>query len=207
VELEPQQTQSVSASLGRDALDAGILAAIIGLILVFVYMVAYYRLLGFIAMCSLLVAGALLWTVVAWLGESQGLALTLAGVTGIILSIGVAVDSNVVFYEHLKEDYYRGRSLRSTVDGSFASAFSTILKADIASLIGAAILYFLTVGPVRGFALFLGLSTVLDLVASYFFMRPLTLMLVRLPSLQDRPAWFGMPRQRHVTPEAQEVRA
>ena len=194
VELEPQQTQSVSATLGKDALDAGLLAGGIGLALVFVYMVAYYRLLGLVAMLSLLLSAALLWSVVSWLGETQGLALTLAGVTGIILSIGVAVDSNVVFYEHLKEDFSRGRSLRAAVEGSFASAFSTILKADIASLIGAAILYWLTVGPVRGFALFLGLSTVLDLVASYFFMRPLTQMLVRSKRLQERPRLFGMPR-------------
>ena len=196
VELEPQQTQSVSATLGKDALDAGVTAGIIGLALVFLYMVIYYRLLGLIAMLSLLLSAALLWSVVAYLGENQGLALTLAGVTGIILSIGVAVDSNVVFYEHLKEDFSNGRSLRAAVEGSFASAFSTILKADIASLIGAAILYWLTVGPVRGFALFLGLSTVLDLVASYFFMRPLTQMLVRSEALQNRPRLFGMPRVR-----------
>jgi preprotein translocase subunit SecD len=200
VELVPQQTQSVSASLGKDALDSGVLAGIIGLGLVTLYMIAYYRLLGLIAMLSLTVSAALLWTMVAYLGENQGLALTLAGVTGIVLSIGVAVDSNVVFYEHLKEEYSRGRSLRTAVDGAFSNAFSTILKADIASLIGAAILYWLTVGPVRGFALFLGLSTVLDLVASWFFMRPLTLILVRSKALQDRPRVFGMPRTREEVP-------
>jgi preprotein translocase subunit SecD len=200
VELVPQQTQSVSASLGKDALDSGVVAGIIGLALVTLYMIGYYRLLGLIAMLSLTVSAALLWTMVAYLGENQGLALTLAGVTGIVLSIGVAVDSNVVFYEHLKEEYSRGRSLRTAVDGAFASAFSTILKADIASLIGAAILYWLTVGPVRGFALFLGLSTVLDIVASWFFMRPLTLMLVRSKALQDRPRIFGMPRARGEVP-------
>lgn len=193
VELEPQQTQSVSATLGKDALDAGVTAGIIGLVLVFLYMVIYYRLLGFIAMCSLGVSAALLWSIVAYLGENQGLALTLAGVTGIIVSIGVAVDSNVVFYEHLKEDVSRGRSLRSVVDGSFSSSFSTIVKADVASLIGAATLYMLTVGPVRGFALYLGLSTMLDLVASYFFMRPLTLMLVKSKRLHNKPKLFGMP--------------
>lgn len=196
VELEAQQTQSVSASLGQDALDAGLIAGLIGLGLVTLYMIAYYRLLGLVAILSLLVAAALLWITVAWLGSSQGLALTLAGVTGIILSVGVAVDSNIVFYEHLKEEVASGRSLRAAVDGSFASAFSTILKADLASLIGAAILYWLTVGPVRGFALFLGLSTVLDLVASYFFMRPVTLMLVKSKRLQGKRALFGMPRNR-----------
>ncbi len=194
VELEPQQTQSVSATLGKDALDAGVTAGIVGLALVFLYMMIYYRLLGFVAMCSLGVSAALLWSIIAYLGENQGLALTLAGVTGIIVSIGVAVDSNVVFYEHLKEDVSRGRSLRTAVDGSFSSAFSTIVKADVASLIGAATLYMLTVGPVRGFALYLGMSTVLDLVASYFFMRPLTVMLVKSKRFQDKPKLFGMPK-------------
>lgn len=194
VELEAQQTRSISASLGQDALDAGVIAGLIGLGLVTLYMVIYYRLLGLVAILSLLIAAALLWTMVAWLGSSQGLALTLAGVTGIILSVGVAVDSNVVFYEHLKEQVASGRTLRAAVDGSFASAWSTIIKADVASLIGAAILYWLTVGPVRGFAFFLGLSTLLDLVASYFFMRPVTLMLVKSTRFQGSRALFGMPR-------------
>ena len=193
VELEAQQTQSISASIGQDALDAGVIAGLIGLGLVTIYMLVYYRLLGMVAMLSLSVSAALLWTMIAWLGTNQGLALTLAGVTGIILSIGVAVDSNVVFYEHLKEEVASGRSLRAAVDGSFATAFSTIVKADVASLIGAGILYWLTVGPVRGFALFLGLSTLLDLIASYFFMRPLTVLLVKSERLQHRPRLFGMP--------------
>ena len=127
------------------------------------------------------------------------LALTLAGVTGIILSIGVAVDSNVVFYEHLKEEVAGGRSLRAAVDGSFATAFSTIVKADVASLIGAGVLYWLTVGPVRGFAFYLGLSTILDLVASWFFMRPAAFVLLRSKRFQDRPRAFGMPRPTEAT--------
>ncbi len=199
VELEAQQTQSVSASLGKDALDAGVSAGLIGLALVALYMVIYYRLLGVVAILSLAVSATLLWTIISYLGANQGLALTLAGVTGIVVSIGVAVDSNVVFYEHLKEDVSKGRTLRSTIDTSFKSAFSTIVKADIASLIGAGILYMLTVGSVKGFALYLGLSTILDLVASYFFMRPLAFMMVRSRVLQDRPRWFGMPRE---TPSA-----
>jgi preprotein translocase subunit SecD len=198
VELEAQQTQSVSATLGKDALEAGVLAGLIGLGLVTLYMLIYYRLLGMVAMLSLSVSAALLWTMIAYLGESRGLALTLAGVTGIIVSIGVAVDSNVVFYEHLKEEVAGGRSIRTAVDGSFTSAFSTIVKADIASLIGAGVLYWLTVGPVRGFALFLGLSTLLDIVASYFFMRPLTKILVKSKALQDRPRVFGMPTPREA---------
>lgn len=199
VALETQQTQEISATLGSESLRAALIAGFVGLVVVFAYMIAYYRLLGLVAMASLALSGALLWTVVAWLGETQGLALTLAGITGIVVSIGIAVDSNVVFYEHLKETVGRGRSVRSAVSGSFTSAFSTIVKADVASLIGAGVLYFLTVGPVRGFALFLGLSTILDIIASYFFMRPLVGWLARSPRVLERPGLLGLPDPAGVT--------
>ncbi|MEM9606596.1 MAG: protein translocase subunit SecD [Actinomycetota bacterium] len=179
IELEPATVQTVSATLGSDALSAGVIAGIVGLILVGLFMTAYYRLAGLISILGLAVSGALLWSTIAYLGDSQGLALTLAGATGIIVSIGVQVDSNVVYYERLKEEMRRGRSLRVSADAGFQQAFSTIVKADVASLIGAGLLYWLTVGPVRGFALFLGLATILDLVVSYFFMRPALVMLAR----------------------------
>lgn len=179
IELEPATVQTVSATLGNDALNAGIIAGIVGLILVGMFMTAYYRLAGLISMLGLAVSGALLWSTISLLGETSGLALTLAGATGIIVSIGVQVDSNVVYYERLKEEMRRGRSLRVSADAGFQHAFSTIVKADVASLIGAGLLYWLTVGPVRGFALFLGLATILDLIVSYLFMRPALVMLAR----------------------------
>ena len=193
VELEAQQSQIVSASLGTDALSAGVLAGIIGLGLVSVYLIAYYRLLGLVAIASLGLSGAMLWTIIAWLGESQGLALTLAGVTGLIVAIGVSVDSNVVYFEHLKEDVRSGRTLRSAVDRAFPVAYSTIVKADFASLIAAAVLYWLTSGPVRGFALYLGLATILDLVATYFFMGPVVGLMARGSGLYAHPGRFGIP--------------
>lgn len=193
VELEAQQSQIVSASLGTDALSAGVLAGIIGLVLVSLYLLVYYRLLGLVAIASLGLSGALLWTIIAWLGESQGLALTLAGVTGLIVAIGVSVDSNVVYFEHLKEDVRSGRTVRSAVDRAFPVAFSTIVKADFASLIAAGVLYWLTSGPVRGFALYLGLATILDLVATYFFMGPVIGLLARASGLYEHPGRFGIP--------------
>ena len=196
VALETQQTQEVSATLGNDSLNAALVAGLVGLGLVFAYMVLYYRLLGLVAMGSLAVSGALLWTVVAWLGETRGLALTLAGITGIIVSIGIAVDSNVVFYEHLKEDVSRGRTVRTAVRGSFDHAFGTIVKADVASLIGATVLYLLTVGSVRGFAFFLGLSTVLDLIASYLFMRPVVVWMARTQKVLEDPGRLGLTSRR-----------
>lgn len=193
IELETQQVQTVSATLGRDSLQAGVIAGLVGLGLVALYMGWYYRLLGVVAVLSLAISFGLLWTIISWLGQSQGLALTLAGVTGLVVSIGVSVDSNVVYFEDLKEDVGAGRPLFSAVDLSFGRAFSTIVKADVASLIGAAVLYILTVGPVKGFALYLGLATVLDLVASYFFMRPAVMLLGRSGLADRNPSLVGVP--------------
>ena len=178
------------------------LAGLIGVLLVSIYLIAYYRYLGVVAIVSLLISGALLWTIVAWLGASQGLALTLAGVTGLIVSIGVSVDSNVVYFEHLKEDVKGGRTVRSAVERSFPIAYSTIVKANVASLIAAVVLYTLTVGQVRGFALFLGLATVLDLVATYFFMGPAIRILANLEiDVARKPSTYGIPKARDAVPE------
>ena len=189
----------VSATLGQDSLDAGITAGIVGLAFVALFMMAYYKLLGLAAMLSLAVSGTMLWVIFAWLSETRSLALSLAGVVGLIVSIGTSLDSNVVYFEHLKEDIRNGRTLRSAVDQSFPIAFKTIFWANLASLIGAAILYFLTVGSVRGFALMLGLASILDLVATYFFLRPLVKLIGMQKSIQDRTWLSGLP-----TPVAEE---
>ena len=160
--------------------------------LVVVYMLSYYRLLGLAAIGSLAVSGTLLWVVLSFLSSTRGLALTLAGVTGLIVAIGVSLDSNVVYFEHLKEDIRRGRTLRSAVDQAFPVAFKTIFWANLATLIGAAILWLLTIGSVRGFAVMLGIASILDLVATYFFLRPVVRMLAR--RTQQRPSLMGMPK-------------
>lgn len=201
VEFEQQQAQIVSATLGRDALEAGLWAALVGFVAVTFYMIAFYRLLGVLAICKLAVEAALLWSVIAYLGVTANLALTLAGVTGLIVSIGVSVDSNVVYYEHLKEDVRGGRTIRSATDKAFATSFRTIVAADLASLIGAFLLWWLTVGPVRGFAFYLGLATILDLIASYFFMRPAVRMATQSDFAQRHPRWLGLPAP-PITPEA-----
>lgn len=193
VKLEIQSVQEVSATLGSDALRAGVIAGGIGLLLVAVYMLAFYRLLGVTAVVKLLIELALLWVIIAWLGTSQGLALTLAGVAAIVVSFGLSVDSNVVFFETIKEDLRSGRSLRTAAEKSFTSAWGTIVKADLASLIAAVLLYFLAVGPVRGFAFYLGLATVLDLIACWFFMRPAGVLSLRSGLCQRHPRWFSLP--------------
>lgn len=185
---------NVSATLGRDSLDAGIVAGIVGFAAVALYMVAYYRLLGLAAIASLAVSYTLLYCIIAFLSESRGLALTLAGVVGLVVSIGTSLDSNVVYFENLKEDIANGRTLRSSVDRSFPVAFKTIFFANSASLIAAIILYLLTVGSVRGFALMLGLASILDLVATYFFLRPAVRLMARGKTLVERPGLYGLPR-------------
>jgi preprotein translocase subunit SecD len=179
VKLETQAVQTVSPTLGKDSLRAAWVAGIVGVGLVFVFMVLYYRLLGLIVAGGLAVSGALIWTVISFLSKTQGLALSLAGIAGLIVSVGVTVDSYVVFFERLKDEVRAGRSMRNSAQRGFAGAWHTIVVADMVSLIGAAVLWYLTVGSVRGFAFFLGLSTLCDLVVAYFFTRPAVLLLAR----------------------------
>jgi len=193
VVLERQTVQTVSASLGEDSLRAGIVAGIVGLVLVALYMVLYYRALGIVVILGLGVWSALLFSIICWFGATQGLALTLAGVTGIIVSVGVTVDSYVVFFERLKDEVKAGRTLRSSTDRAFKRAWRTILAADTSSFLGAAVLWWLTVGSVRGFAFFLGLSTVLDVTVAWFFTRPLVTILARNPVFTEAPV-LGVAR-------------
>jgi preprotein translocase subunit SecD len=179
VKLETQAVQTVSATLGKDSLRAGLIAGAIGIGLVIALMCLYYRALGLVVLAGLMVSGSLMWTLIAWLGETRGLALTLAGATGIIVSIGVTVDSYVVYFERLKDDVRLGRSLRTSAERGFKSAYRTIIAADLVSLLAAGLLWWLTVGSVRGFAFFLGISTMLDMVVAYWFTRPLVILLSR----------------------------
>ncbi len=206
VVLKPQTSQIVSATLGKDALHAGLVAGVVGFILVGLYMIAFYRILGVLAMVKLGIEGCIMWGFLCWAGPHLGLALTLAGITGIIVSIGVSLDSNVVYYEHLKEDVRAGRTVRASVDKSFAAAWSTILAADGASVLGAFLLYYLTVGAVRGFAFYLGLSTILDLITSWCYMRPAVARATRSKMCQEHPHRFGLPSPDDVEEAAKTTR-
>ncbi|MEP7111972.1 MAG: SecD/SecF family protein translocase subunit [Ilumatobacteraceae bacterium] len=179
VKLETQAVQTVSPTLGKDSLRAAWIAGLVGIGLVLIFMVAYYRLLGLIVAGGISVSGALIWTVISFLSKTQGLALSLAGIAGLIVSVGVTVDSYVVFFERLKDEVRAGRSMRNSAQRGFAGAWHTIVVADMVSLIGAGVLWYLTVGSVRGFAFFLGLSTLCDLLVAYCFTRPVVLLLAR----------------------------
>ena len=189
VELRPETVQTVSATLGKDSLRAGVGAGLAGLALVLAYMILYYRALGLVVVLGLGVSAMIMWSLVSFLGVS----LTLAGAVGIIVSVGVTVDSYVVYFERLKDEVRSGKSIRSSVDRGFSRAYRTILVADVASLIGAALLYVLAVGSVRGFALFLGLSTLLDMVVAFFFTRPMVVLLGR-NRLFTEARWLGVAR-------------
>jgi preprotein translocase subunit SecD len=187
VVLEELTTQNVSPSLGKDQLRAGIAAGILGLSLVALYMLVFYRLLGLVVILGLVLAGMAVFTLVAYFGSSIGLTLTLAGVVGLIVSVGVTVDSYVVYFEKLKDEVRGGRTVRSSVDRAFEKSWRTILAADLVSLIGAAVLYGLAIGSVRGFAFFLGVSVALDLAISYFFMNPLVYLMAQRSPLVSAP--------------------
>jgi preprotein translocase subunit SecD len=193
VNLEPQTVQTISPTLGKDSLHAGLLAGFVGLGLVCLYMVMYYRALGMVVILGMLVWSALNFAIICWLGQTQGLALSLAGVTGLVVSVGVTVDSYVVYFERLKDDVRLGRTLRTTTERSWKRAFRTIIAANVSSLIGAVLLYALTVGPVRGFAFFLALATALDVVVAWFFIRPMVALLGRSP-LFTEARWWGVAR-------------
>lgn len=179
VELEAEDTELVSATLGEDSLRAGIAAGLVGLALVALYMMVYYRALGAVVIVGMSVWAGLMYAVISWLGETQGLALTLAGATGIIISVGVTVDAYIVYFERLKDEVKLGRTLRTSAERAFKQSFRTIMAATAATFIGAAVLYQFTVGPVRGFAFFLGLSTVLSVLVTWMFTRPAVILLAR----------------------------
>ena len=180
VRLEPLTTKTVSPTLGHSALVAGLGAGLVGLLLVLLYTIAYYRLLGLVIVVGLAVASSLLWAIISALGHTAlAPSFELSGVTGLIVSIGINVDSYIVYFERLKDEARSGRSIRTSVDRGFKSAWRTVLAADTVSLLAAVLLYLIAVGSVRGFAFFLGLSTLMDVVITWYFTRPLVILLGR----------------------------
>jgi len=177
VKLDRLTVQTVSPSLGKSSLKAGLISGLAGLALVMLYIIFYYRLLGLVVLAGLIVTAALLWATIAFMGESLNTTINLAGIIGLIVSIGITVDSYIVYFERLKDETRSGRTIRTSVDRGFASAFRTVLAADAVSLLAAAILYLISVGDVKGFALFLGISTIFDIFITYFFTRPFVVLL------------------------------
>jgi len=182
--FETGEIQTISPLLGRDQLRAGIFAGLLGLALVALYSMLYYRGLGIISVLSLAVAALLTFGLLVLLGKSIGYTLTLAGIAGAIVAIGITADSFIVFFERIRDEMRDGRTLRVAVETGWVRARRTILAADAVSLIAAVILYWLSVGGVRGFAFTLGLTTIIDVAVVFMFTKPLL-------TLFARTAFFG----------------
>ena len=173
------EVQQVSPTLGANQLRAGLLAGGLGLFLVLIYLFAFYRGLGIVSAGSLVVAGGFTYIAFLLLSKTVGFTLTLAGIAGAIVSIGVTADSFIVYFERIRDEIREGRSIRSAVESGWVRARRTILVADFVSIIAAVLLYFFAVGGVRGFAFTLGLATLIDLLVVFFFTKPLMTLLGR----------------------------
>ena len=189
--FESSEAQTVSATLGLASLQAGLIAGGVGLALVFVYCLFYYRALGVLTILSLVLSGLVVYAVLVLLGRWVGFTLDLAGVAGFIVAIGITADSFVIFFERMKDEVREGRSFRSAVPRAWVRARRTILSADAVSFLAAAVLYILAVGQVKGFAFTLGMSTVLDLLVVFLVTHPLV-ALASNNRVFSSPAWSGL---------------
>ncbi|GAA2498064.1 protein translocase subunit SecD [Winogradskya humida] len=200
VTFTPLSSETVSATLGIAQLEAGLLAAAIGLGLVAIYSFFYYRLLGSVIFLSLLLSGLLTFGALVVLGRTTGFTLTLAGIAGFIVSLGVAADSFVIYFERLKDEIHEGRSARSAVPRAWARARRTIISANTITIMCAVVLYIVSIGAVKGFAFALGLSTVLDLVVVFLFRHPIMTMFANTKAfMSPRVSGLGRALKRQPT--------
>jgi preprotein translocase subunit SecD len=176
----------VSPTLGISQMQAGLIAGGIGVALVILYCLVYYRVLGLVVIISLAASGAMLYPAIAMLGQQIGFTLTLAGIAGFIVAIGITADSFVVFFEFLKDEFKEGRSARSAVPRAWVRGRRTIMSADTVSMIAAVVLYFLAIGAVKGFAFTLGLSTLVDVAIVFLFTHPLVSWMSRFRILNSQ---------------------
>ena len=206
VGLEVDEVQQISPTLGNDQLQAGLIAGGFGLLLVVVYLLLYYRALGVIAVVSLVAAAIMTYLAFVILGRGIGFTLTLSGVAGAIVAIGITADSFVIYFERIRDEIREGKRLRVAIDQGWIRARRTILAADFVSLLSAAILYYLSVGSVRGFAFTLGLITFVDIAVAFMFTRSLVTKLGNSKWMNSGSAWTGVsPTRLGVTSSTSEV--
>lgn len=191
VEMVAQDSETISPAAGQESLGAAVIAGLIGAAIVLIFLVAYYRWIALVILGGMTVWGLAVFSVASFVSGATNYSLSLAGVTGIIVSVGVTVDSYIVFFERMKDEIRNGRTLKNAAPRSFKMTWRTMWSADLISVIGAAILFFLSVGSVRGFALFLGITTMCDLFVIFFFTRPAVLLLARSAFMADKRA-FGL---------------
>ena len=198
--FESSEAETVSATLGLTSLRAGLIAGAIGLALVLLYSLLYYRILGFLTALSLIASGAMVFAILVLLGRYINYTLDLAGIAGLIIGIGMTADSFVVFFERIKDEIREGRSFRSAVPRGWARARKTILSGNAVTLLAAAVLYFLAVGQVKGFAFTLGLTTILDVVVVFLVTWPLVYLASKSPTLA-KPALNGLGAVQQIARE------
>jgi preprotein translocase subunit SecD len=198
--FESSQAETVSATLGLTSLRAGLIAGAIGLALVLVYSLIYYRVLGLLTALSLVASGAMVFAILVLLGRYINYTLDLAGIAGLIIGIGTTADSFVVFFERIKDEIREGRSFRSAVPRGWARARKTILSGNAVSFLASAVLYFLAVGQVKGFAFTLGLTTILDVVVVFLVTWPLVYLASKSPTLA-KPAFNGLGAVQQIARE------
>ncbi|MFD7340958.1 protein translocase subunit SecD [Streptomyces violascens] len=194
--FQEQSVTTVTAALGADQLHAGLIAGAIGLALVIIYLVAYYRGLALIAILSLVVSAILTYTIMALLGPGIGFALNLPAVCGAIVAIGITADSFIVYFERIRDEIREGRTLRPAVERAWPRARRTILVSDFVSFLAAAVLFIVTVGKVQGFAFTLGLTTLLDVVVVFLFTKPVMTILARRKFFASGHPWSGLDPKR-----------
>ena len=198
--FESSEAQTVSATLGLTSLRAGLIAGAIGLVLVLVYSLLYYRVLGLLTALSLTASGAMVFAILVLLGRYINYTLDLAGIAGLIIGIGTTADSFVVFFERIKDEIREGRSFRSAVPRGWVRARKTIVSGNAVTFLAAAVLYFLAIGQVKGFAFTLGLTTILDLVVVFLVTWPLLYLASKSPTLA-KPAYNGLGAVQQVARE------
>ncbi|MFI6701392.1 protein translocase subunit SecD [Streptomyces sp. NPDC050509] len=190
--FQEQSVTTVTAALGGEQLEAGLIAGAIGLVLVIIYLVAYYRGLSAIAILSLGASGIMTYTIMSLLGPGIGFALNLPAVCGAIVAIGITADSFIVYFERIRDEIREGRTLRPAVERAWPRARRTILVSDFVSFLAAAVLFLVTVGKVQGFAFTLGLTTLLDVVVVFFFTKPVMTLLARTKFFSSGHPWSGL---------------
>ncbi|MEU4267610.1 protein translocase subunit SecD [Streptomyces sp. NPDC026092] len=194
--FETQSVDTVTAALGGEQLEAGLIAGAIGLGLVVLYLVVYYRGLSLIALLSLGASALLTYVIMSLLGPAIGFALNLPAVCGAIVAIGITADSFIVYFERIRDEVREGRNLRPAVERAWPRARRTILVSDFVSFLAAAVLFVVTVGKVQGFAFTLGLTTLLDVVVVFLFTKPLMTLLARTKFYGGGHAWSGLDPKR-----------
>ena len=193
--FEVSSVENVSAKLGGDQLQAGIIAGLIGLALVLAYSILYYRGLALVVSLSLVIAGLLTWALIVLLGQSLGLALNLPGIAGAIVAIGVTADSFIIYFERIRDEVRDGRSLRTAIETGWIRSRKTILAADSVSLLSALVLFVLAIGSVKGFAFTLGLTTLIDIAVVFFFTKPLMTLLGRTKFFGEGHRFSGFEKE------------